>query len=86
MSPNNKSQEQIVQETYDKVNQIWQAFFGVKNTDDNGLLGAFKAHCEDDKCFRADYYKFKRLGIGIFFFLVGSGVLGLGIFKIILGN
>ena len=73
--PDGKSQEEMVQETYDKINQIWVAFFGVKNTNDRGMLGEFQK-------LQSDYYRFKRLVIGVFAFLVGSGVLGLSAIKI----
>ena len=74
--PNGKSPEQMTQETYDKVNQIWNAFFGVKNTNDKGMLGEFQE-------LRKDYFKFKRTVLIVFSFLVGSGVLGLSTLKII---
>ena len=41
-----------------------------------GLTGRFEALAKD-------YFSFKRNCIGIFFFLVGSGVLGLGIAKLL---
>uniref|UniRef100_A0A6M3L1L9 Uncharacterized protein n=1 Tax=viral metagenome TaxID=1070528 RepID=A0A6M3L1L9_9ZZZZ len=47
-----------------------------------GLIPTFEQHCIQDREFRADYYKFKRRTLGIFFFLLGSGVLGLGGVKI----
>lgn len=83
--PDNKSQEQMLQETYDKVNQIWGAFFGTKNTSNNGLLGDFKEHRRHDAEFRADYYKFKRFVIAVFAFMAGSGVLGVSIFQLVGG-
>jgi len=72
---NGKSQEEMLQEVYDKTSQIWVAFFGVKNTNDKGMLGEFQR-------LQTDYYKFKRTVITVFAFLVGSGVLGLSAVKI----
>ena len=47
-----------------------------------GLIPAFREHCDRDGQFRADYFKFKRIVLGVFFFLLGSGVLGVGGVKI----
>ena len=47
-----------------------------------GLIPSFEKHCESDRCFREDYYKFKRWAIGVFCFMVGSGVIGLSAVKI----
>ena len=49
---------------------------------DQGLIAVFQEHCKQNKELATDYYKFKRACIGIFCFLVGSGTLGFGIFKI----
>ena len=79
---NGKSQEEMLQEVYDKTSQIWSAFFGIKDTAVKGLFGDFQEHCQRDSAFRADYYKFKRAVITVFAFLVGSGLLGLSAVKI----
>ena len=43
-----------------------------------GLCQEFEEHKESDQEFRAkEYYKFKNRVITIFFFLLGSGALGL---------
>jgi hypothetical protein len=38
--------------------------------------------CKDHKELKKDYYNFKRWVIGIFCFLVGSGVIGIGAVQI----
>lgn len=48
-----------------------------------GLIPTFEQHCVQDREFRQDYYKFKRTTLMIFFFLLGSGVLGIGGVKLI---
>ena len=48
-----------------------------------GLIPAFEQHCEDNKDFQKDYFKFKRKVLAVFFFLLGSGALGLSVVKII---
>jgi len=47
-----------------------------------GLIPAFNRHCDDNESFQRDYYSFKRKVLAIFFFLLGSGVLGVGGVKI----
>lgn len=74
--PNGKTSEQMIQETYDRVNEMWTMLCGVKNTDDKGLVGDFND-------VKSDYYRFKRVVIAIFAFLVGSGILGVGIWKLL---
>ena len=44
-----------------------------------GLLKTFEQHCNQDREFRADYYKFKRWVITGVAFMVGSGGLVIGI-------
>ena len=48
-----------------------------------GLLKTFEQHCNQDREFRDDYYKFKRKVLSVFFFLLGSGGLGIGIVKLV---
>jgi len=48
-----------------------------------GLLKTFEQHCNQDREFRADYYSFKRKCFAVFFTLVGSGGLGIGIVKLV---
>lgn len=38
--------------------------------------------CRSHEVLKKDYYNFKRLVIGIFCFLVGSGVISLGVIEI----
>ena len=40
-----------------------------------GLCQDFDDHRESDRQFREDYYKFKRIAIGVFCFMAGAGVL-----------
>jgi len=77
-----KSPEEILQETYNKVSQIWDALCGVPGTSDKGLLGRFETHCEEDAEFRKEYYKFRRQCLAVFFFLLGTGALGIGVWQI----
>jgi len=80
---NDKTPEQMLQETYDKVNQIWAAFFGVRGTSDRGFLGQFRDHRNSDTEFREDYYRFKRIVIGGFAFLIGSGAISISVIKLL---
>ncbi len=47
-----------------------------------GLCEQFEEHKKSDGAFRSDYYKFKRWAIGVFCFLVGSGVITIGAINI----
>ena len=47
-----------------------------------GLIPSFEQHCNQDREFRADYYKFKRTVFVVTAFVVGSGGLGVGIVKL----
>jgi len=48
-----------------------------------GLIPTFEQHCIQDRQFRSDYYSFKRKVMATFFFLLGSGGLGIGVIKLI---
>lgn len=76
---NGKTPQELLEETHDKVEQIYTALFGVLGTDDKGLCGDFKdqkvAHGELEKSFLS----FRRTVIMIFGFIVGGGGLGLSI-------
>ena len=64
-----KSPQELLEETADKVNRIYTAFFGEPGTEDKGMMGEFQS-------VRDSHYKLKRqfwILIGI---LVGSGILG----------
>ena len=62
------------------ITEIKIALKGYNGT--QGLIPAFTKHCENNECFQKDYYKFKRVVLAVFFFLLGSGVLGIGGVKI----
>ena len=47
-----------------------------------GLIPTFEQHCIQDRELRQDYYKFKRWGIGILCFLIGSGAIGVSVWEI----
>jgi hypothetical protein len=65
-----------VKEMHSKTDGIYQGLYGVPNTEDKGMCGAFKE-------LKIDYYKFKQKVLVVFYFLVGSGVLGIGIWELI---
>jgi len=48
-----------------------------------GLIPTFEQHCNQDREFRQDYYSFKRKVLAVFFFLLGSGVLGVSTVKLV---
>ena len=48
----------------------------------NGQGGLIRSH----EALKKDYYKFKQHVLEVFFFLVGSGALGIGVWKILLGG
>lgn len=77
-----KTAEERAQDTYDKVIQIWGALCGVPGTSDKGLLGKFEEHCKSDSEFRAEFYKFRRQCLAVFFFLLGTGALGVGVWQV----
>jgi hypothetical protein len=49
----------------------------------SGLIPAFVEHCKDDKEFRKSFYNFKKGVYVIFGILIGSGVLTLGVLKLV---
>jgi len=51
-----------------------------------GLLKSFEQHCNQDREFRTDYYKFKRWCIGVFCFMVGAGIISVGVVKVLEGG
>jgi len=51
--------------------------------DGQGLIPAFQKHCESSDSFRQEYYSFKRKVLCVFFFLIGSGVLGFSTLEIV---
>jgi hypothetical protein len=59
-----------------KTDRIYYGLYGIPDTDDNGMCGEFKD-------LKEDYYKFKQKAITVFFYLLGSGVLGVGIWQLI---
>ena len=63
------------------TNSIEQSIKGYNGH--QGLIPAFEVHCESDRQFREDYYKFKRAVLVTAAFLTGSGILGGGIAGII---
>jgi len=70
-----KDDSDLLRETHDKVSQIWAAFYGVADTNNRGMYGEFHN-------LKNDYYRFKRMVFMVFAFVVGTGSLGLGIFKL----
>ncbi len=50
-----------------------------------GLIPTFEQHCNQDREFRGDYYKFKRQITMILCLAAGSGALGAGIARILGG-
>jgi hypothetical protein len=64
-------------ETIDsKVDMTYFELFGVPNSDDKGMCGEFKE-------LKEDYTKFKNNATKIFFYLLGAGVLGTGVYELI---
>ena len=59
-----------------KTDQIHQGLYGVPDTDDKGMCGQFQD-------LKKDYYTFKARAMIVFFFLLGSGVLGVGIWELL---
>lgn len=49
----------------------------------SGLIPTFEKHCARDHEFRMDYYRFKRICIAVFFFMVGSAGIGFGVFELL---
>ena len=72
--------EKKVDQLVTDLTEVKIALKGYNGT--QGLIPAFTKHCEANECFQRDYYKFKRTVLMIFFFLLGSGVLGVGGVKI----
>ena len=62
-----------IHETHDKVIVI-ETLLG------NGIGGLL----EDHKNLKKDYYDFKRQVLTVFAFMVGSGILGVGIYNFLL--
>ncbi len=70
----------------DKVDTLIKDVSEIKATlkyNGMGLIPTFEQHCAQDREFRQDYYSFKRRCTAIFFFLLGSGVLGISTVKLI---
>jgi len=72
--------EEKVDELMTEVTKIRTALQGYNGG--VGLLKTFEQHCQQDKEFRQDYYSFKRKCIAIFFLILGSGGVSLGIIKL----
>ena len=75
---NGKSPQELLEETHDNVMKISTALFGVPNTDDKGL-------CGEVRNLKKDYYSFKNKTLIIVGILVGSGVLGVGVYQLLGG-
>ena len=77
-----KTQKQQTQE-------IWQGMYGVPGTEDNGFLGAFKDLLSDYADFKNQTNKrINKLSTKLkvlIAFLIGSGVLGTGIWQLLVG-
>lgn len=68
--------EKKVDELREEVSEIRTALKGYNGG--QGLIPAFREHCERDEQFRKDYYSFRRRVLAVFFFLLGSGIFGAG--------
>jgi len=71
----NEETAKLVKDTHEKVNAIEQALRGY-----NGQPGLIKDH----ENLKKDYFKFKRLVLVIFAFAIGSGAIGLGIWRVLI--
>jgi len=69
------------EEMKEQIREIRQALLGLNGHD--GLLKLFEEHKQSDERFREDYYIFKRWVLSVFFFLVGSGAITVGIIQAI---
>jgi len=65
--------EKMIAEINDRTNRIEQALRGYG--EQPGLI-------ENHENLKTDYYKFKRLVLIVFAFIVGSGALGVGAYQI----
>ena len=65
-----------LKELQSKTDQIYYGLYGMPGTDEKGI-------CGDVKDLTADYYKFKQRAMTVFFFLLGSGALGFGIWELV---
>jgi hypothetical protein len=63
------------------VTEIKTALKGY-NGSKQGLIPAFEEHCKSDEKFRADYYKFKRACLAVFFTIIGASGIGISITKL----
>lgn len=63
---------------HDMIVQMHQILCGNGH---KGLCQEFEDHRKEDKDFRKEYYTFKRWAIGIVCFLVGTGLISIGIIK-----
>ena len=63
------------------VTEIHVALAGYNGN--KGLIGEFSQHCIDNNEFKEEFYKFRRTLFLILGFMVGSGMLGVGIYEFI---
>jgi hypothetical protein len=59
-----------------KTDKIYFGLYGVPGTEDKGMCGEFHD-------LKVDYYQFKQKAMTIFFFLLGSGALGVGVWQLV---
>ena len=57
-----------------KTDKIYQGFYGISDTDDKGLLGKFNDMCNELNKLKRNFYILVA-------FMVGSGILGVGIWQ-----
>lgn len=80
-----KTQRQMIQETHQTVIQLSTVLLGVPDTEDTGLVGEVKAIKVDVRSLNGRQRKLSKnfwILIGV---LVGSGVLGSGIWSLLNG-
>lgn len=77
----NELREAISQD-HDLLIKIHTSLCGMPG-ENGGLLGDYKQHKEDNDLFQKEFLKFRRMTLLIFGVLVGSGVLGFGIYELL---
>lgn len=86
-----KTQEEKIDEIYQEtleinrsLQELRQVILGVPHSPTaSGLFFEFRQHKETFRQFVVDYEQFKRKVIAVFAFMVGTGLLGGGVFGIL---
>lgn len=63
-----ETQEEYAKESWLILNQIWQGLYGVRGTEDKGIVGVVKEHTREIS-------RTKRTLYGLITFLIGAGML-----------